>query len=83
VVPRAGLKGCGNSRSKLGFDIQPAQLVASHYTDYAILVHRLHIHSVSCCVVFLLRLRKIRNMLISVWCLPLSELLAHCLSGFC
>jgi hypothetical protein len=50
--------GCGISRPKMGFDIQPAQLVASHYIDYAILARRLHIYSISCCVVFLLVLRK-------------------------
>ena len=90
MVPRASLNGCGKSRPKLGFYIQTAQLVASHSTDYATLAQRLHIYeyiyiyiylfiyiyiySFSCCVVFLLGLRKVSQ---HAWCLSLSGLLTH------
>jgi hypothetical protein len=33
VSPRAGLDGCGKSRSPLGFDPRTFQPVASRYTD--------------------------------------------------
>jgi len=36
VRPRAGLEGCGKSRSPPGFDPRTVQLVASSYTDCAI-----------------------------------------------
>ena len=70
--PKVGLNGCGKSRPKLGFDFQTAQLVVCHYTDVAILTQRLHSYSVSCCVMFLLGLRKISQhasvcLSVSVW----------------
>jgi len=36
VGPRAGLDGCGKSRSPPGFDPRTIQPVASRYNDYAI-----------------------------------------------
>jgi hypothetical protein len=36
VGPRAGLDGCGKSRSPPGFDPRTVQPLASHYTDCAI-----------------------------------------------
>ena len=35
--PRASLDGCGKARLPPGFDPRPAQSVASHYTNYAII----------------------------------------------
>jgi hypothetical protein len=39
VGPRAGLGGCGKSRSPPGFDPRTIHPVASRYTDYAIPVN--------------------------------------------
>jgi hypothetical protein len=40
--PRAGLDGCGKSRSFTGLDPRTVQPVASRYTDYAAPSHKLH-----------------------------------------
>ena len=58
MVPRAALNWCGKSRPKLGFDIQTAQLLASHSTDYAILPHQLCV-----CVCVCVRVRVYTGVL--------------------
>jgi hypothetical protein len=42
VGQRAGLDGCGKSRSPPGFDPPTVQPVASRYTDCAIPVHKIY-----------------------------------------